>query len=65
MIKIAVQPAASGLPGNVDVTFEVDITNDGNTRLDNITLSENIAAQFGPAFVGVIPGSGSITACWH
>ncbi len=54
-------PASSGTQDNYDVTFEFVIENDGTTPLENITLLEDFATQFGGAFVGVVTAP-SITA---
>ena len=54
-------PSVSGTAGNYDVVYEFVIENDGTTPLDNITLTEDIAAQFGGAFVATI-GTPTITA---
>ncbi len=54
-------PAASGMNGNYDVTFEFAIENVGTTSLDSITLVENLQSQFGGAFVGLL-GLPTITA---
>ena len=53
--------ASSGTSGNFDVTYEFVITNTANLTLDNLTLTEDFATQFGGAFVGVI-GTPTITA---
>ena len=44
-----------------DITYDIVITNTGNATLDNLTLTEDFATQFGGAFIGVI-GSPSVTA---
>ena len=49
-----VLPAASNIAGNADLTYELEIENTGNTNLNNITLTEMIAAQYGDAFVAII-----------
>jgi uncharacterized repeat protein (TIGR01451 family) len=47
--------ASSGTFGNMDVTFEFEITNSGNEPLENISLMENLLAQYGGAFQGIVP----------
>ena len=42
---------------NFDVTFTFIFENTGNVNLANLSLTDDIAAQFGNAFVGVVPGS--------
>ncbi len=54
-------PATSGTPGHLEATFEFEITNIGNDRLTGLTLTEDIAAQWGGAFVGLV-GVPTITA---
>ncbi|QEG22775.1 DUF4347 domain-containing protein [Mariniblastus fucicola] len=48
-------PASSGTTGNMDVTFEFVITNSGNESLDNISLIEDLATQYGGAFQRIVP----------
>jgi hypothetical protein len=59
-----IQPAASGVIGNVDLTIDFQITNIGNTDIKNISLMDDIVSEFGPAFVQVlgIPVLGAGTA---
>ncbi len=54
-------PATSGTPGHLEATFEFEITNIGNDRLTGLTLTEDIAAQWGGAFAGLV-GVPTITA---
>ena len=42
---------------NFDVTFTLVWENTGNVALDNVDLIDDIAAQFGGQFVGIVPGS--------
>lgn len=49
-------PAASGVNGNFDVTYEFELTNTGTTDLDNVALTEDFLANLGDAFVGVVSG---------
>ena len=48
--------AASGVEGNYDVTFTFTITNTGNVNLSNILMQEDLANQYGAAFVGLVSG---------
>jgi hypothetical protein len=50
---VGIIPAASGTDGNFDVTLSYKVTNNGTNRLINLSLIDNIAAQYGAAFVGV------------
>ncbi|NBC07142.1 MAG: DUF11 domain-containing protein, partial [Bacteroidetes bacterium] len=47
-------PASSGTPGNFDVTYQLEIENDGNEKLLNLQLTDNLVAQLGAAFVTVV-----------
>ena len=49
-------PAASGVLGNFDVTYTIVMENTGTSRLDNLSIVDNIATSFGGAFVGVVAG---------
>ncbi len=40
--------------GNVEVTLAMVIKNTGNTLLDNLSLIQNLSANFGSAFIGLI-----------
>ena len=42
---------------NFDVTFTLVLENTGNTPLGEISLNDDVAAQFGSNFVGIVPGS--------
>ena len=42
---------------NFDVEFTLVWENTGTVALDNIDLTDGIAAQFGNQFVGIVPGS--------
>ncbi len=53
IVSAAPTPAASGTPGNVDVTYQLTVTNTGSEQLTNFTLSEDLWAQLGGAFVGL------------
>jgi uncharacterized repeat protein (TIGR01451 family) len=53
---VGTAPAASGVNGNFDVTYEFMITNDGTVDLDNIALTEDFLANLGGAFIGVVNG---------
>ena len=54
-------PASSGTAGNFDVTYDIVVTNDGTTTLQNLTLVEDLATQFGGNFVTVV-GTPTVTA---
>ena len=49
-------PAASGVNGNFDVTYEFTLTNEGTVDLTNIDLTEDFVANLGGAFVGIVDG---------
>lgn len=51
-------PATSGTLGNWDVTFDIVIENIGSTPLDQLSLTEDLFAQFGPVFVRIVPDGG-------
>ena len=51
---------SSVTPDNVEATFELTLINDGNDRLANLSLLEDLAAQWGGAFAGII-GTPTIT----
>jgi len=46
--------ASSGIAGNVDVTFDLEVLNTGNTTLTQLALTDDLVSQFGPAFVRVL-----------
>ena len=46
-------PAASGVDGNFDATFELVITNPGNQKLNMILLEDDLVEQLGANFVGI------------
>jgi len=46
-------PTAFGTPGNVDLVYDFTIENTGNDRLTNLSLTEDLATQFGGAFVQI------------
>ncbi|MEM9409517.1 MAG: isopeptide-forming domain-containing fimbrial protein [Planctomycetota bacterium] len=52
-------PASSGTVGNWEVTFDLEILNQGNEDLDSLSLIEDLRAQYGNAFVAIVPQSGS------
>ena len=54
----AITPAISGTAGNFDVAYDLTLTNNGNEPLQTLSLIEDLEAQFGSAFVRVIPQSG-------
>ena len=54
-------PAISGTPGNLDVTYLFEVTNVGSDPLTNFSIVDDWNAQIGGAFVGIIPGSVTVT----
>ena len=42
---------------NFDVTYTLVFENTGNVSLDNVQVLDDVAAQFGSQFVGIVPGS--------
>ncbi len=53
-------PASSGTTGNLDVTFEFMITNSGNEAVENLSFIEDLAAQYGGAFQGIVLQGGAV-----
>lgn len=51
---VSFAPAASQTPGNLDVRFRMVIKNTGNTSLNNLQLSDDLAAQLGAAYIGIV-----------
>ncbi len=51
---IDVQPATT--EGNFYVTYELVVKNTGNVDLDSIQVSDDLAAEFGSAYVGLTAG---------
>ncbi|MDH3244381.1 MAG: hypothetical protein OEM26_07190, partial [Saprospiraceae bacterium] len=49
----AIEQAASGVAGNLDVTFKYTIHNTGGTYLDTIDLQDDLPGQLGSSFVEV------------
>ena len=49
--------ASSGTAGNIDATFSFVVTNTGSTTLSNLSLVDDFAAQYGGAFIRVVPGT--------
>ena len=49
-------PAASGVPGNYDVTFHLVIENAGNQKLSCIELEDDLANELGNRFVQLVVG---------
>ena len=52
--------AASGIVGNYDVAYQMEIENIGSEDLTNLVLTDNLQSQFGAVFVG-ITGQPAIT----
>jgi uncharacterized repeat protein (TIGR01451 family) len=52
--------AASGIVGNYDVAYQMEIENIGSEDLTNLVLTDNLQSQFGVVFVG-ITGQPAIT----
>ena len=46
--------AASGVDGNVDATFVVTVTNNGTEDIDDLQVTDDLADQFGAAFIEVV-----------
>ena len=46
--------AGSGIPGNFDVTYTLAVANNGTETLSNLSLTDDLASQFGSAFVQVV-----------
>ena len=51
-------PASSGTEGNYDVTYDLRIDSTGNDPLVNLSLVEDLATQYGGAFVRIVPQTG-------
>jgi fimbrial isopeptide formation D2 family protein/uncharacterized repeat protein (TIGR01451 family) len=51
---VSSEAISSGAGGERELTYEVVIRNVGTLTLDSLTLTENLAGQFGSAFLGVI-----------
>ena len=49
-----VVPATSGIADNFDVTFDLVVSNAGTETLSNLSLTDDIASQYGGAFVQVV-----------
>ncbi len=46
--------AVMGMPGIFDVPYTIIVENTGNVVLDNVSLKDDLSAQFGAAFVEVV-----------
>ena len=46
-------PTVNGTAGNIDLVYDFTITNTGNDRLTNLSLTEDLSTQFGGAFVQI------------
>ena len=55
LAKVAGDAVPNG--DNFDVQFTLVWENTGTVALDNVDLTDDIAAQFGSQFVGIVPGS--------
>ena len=55
LAKVAGDAVPNG--DNFDVEFTLVWENTGTVALDNVDLTDDIAAQFGSQFVGIVPGS--------
>ncbi|MEL6108930.1 MAG: hypothetical protein AAFU85_23220, partial [Planctomycetota bacterium] len=53
--------ANSGIVGNFDVTYELVVQNTGTTPLENLVVIDDWTAQFGGAFIRVLPGTLAVT----
>ncbi len=51
-----IKNAASGTNGNYDVTFEIIFENNGTTIFDSIQIIDDMAANFGAAYIDWIDG---------
>ena len=52
-------PSATGPAGNFDVIYDITITNTGNDLITNLMVEEDLAAQFGTAFQGLVLQAGA------
>ena len=53
-----IEQAASGVPGNIDLTFRITATNNGTEILNNLQLIDNIENAISPeALIGFISGT--------
>ena len=55
---VDVSPASSAIDGNFDLTYDLTITSTGNDPLTQVSLIENLRAQYGNAFVGLVSQGG-------
>lgn len=56
-VKEFTRLAVSGVVGNFDVTYRLEIQNTGNVTLDSFDLQDDLSAQLGSAFVRVVPAA--------
>ena len=47
-------PASSGVSGNFEVTYDLTIINTGSDELTSLSLVEDLAMQYGGAFVQIV-----------
>lgn len=57
---VSIDPAASGISGNFDLSYTFTLQNQGTKDLTNLTLVDDWNAQFGGMFVGIV-GSAGVT----
>ncbi len=50
----AIEEARSGVVGNFDVTFAIEMVNEGTTKLNNIKLQDDLVEQIGGTFIGIV-----------
>lgn len=51
-----IDPGSSGVRGNFNTTYEITFINDGNTKLTDIQVKDDLAIGFGSTLVGMVPG---------
>lgn len=54
VVECIAEPTQAPTPGNAWVTFEIKIKNTGNVPLTNLQIQNNIAAQLGSAYLGIV-----------
>ncbi len=53
---LSVTPAASGIAGNFDITYQYNMLNTGTEQLCMLSLEDDLVGQFGGAFIDVVTG---------